>query len=146
MRMACFGFAFLAMGIASAAAQSPSAAPDLKSLLENPQIKVIELRLKPGARTAAENRPNSFVYALTDGTLVFIPPGRTPYEMSFRSGEALWVPAQATALANEGDKEIRALVVEIKEKPAPVAKQRKKSPASSGKSAASSSSKAKPKR
>ena len=98
-------------------AQSNVPAPEIKELLDNVQIKVMEMRLKPGARTTSDNRPNSFVYSLTDGTLVFVPPGRTSYEMSFRAGEALWLPAQATALANEGDKEIRALVVEIKEKP-----------------------------
>jgi hypothetical protein len=41
--------------------------------------------------------------------------------MSFQAGEALWLPSQTTALANEGSKEIRALVVEIKEK-APTAR------------------------
>lgn len=117
MRSVVVGLAVLVAGGASAMAQSNVPAPEIKELLDNVQIKVMEMRLKPGARTTSDNRPNSFVYSLTDGTLVFVPPGRTSYEMSFRAGEALWLPAQATALANEGDKEIRALVVEIKEKP-----------------------------
>ena len=37
--------------------------------------------------------------------------------MSFRAGEALWLPSQLAATSNETDKEIRALVVEIKQKP-----------------------------
>ena len=37
--------------------------------------------------------------------------------MSFRAGEALWLPSQLAATSNETDKEIRALVVEIKAKP-----------------------------
>ena len=117
MRSVVVGLAVLVAGGATALAQSNAPAPEVKELLDNVQIKVMEMRLKPGARTTSDNRPNSFVYSLTDGTLVFVPPGRTSYEMSFRAGEALWLPAQATALANEGDKEIRALVVEIKEKP-----------------------------
>jgi hypothetical protein len=125
---------------ATVAASAQTAAPDgpPKPLLENAQIKVIEMRWRPGARTEAVNRPNSFVYALTDGTLVFVPPGRTPYEMSFRAGEALWLPSQTTALVNEGGKEIRALVVELKEKaPAAAAKpKRKAASASAGKPAA----------
>lgn len=128
MRGFIAGLACLFLGTSAATAQTPSADQVSKALLENPQIRVFEMRLKPGARTSSENRPNTFVYSLTDGTLVFVPPGRTPYEMSFRAGEALWLPAQATALANEGDKEIRALVVEIKEKPAPVARPRKAAP------------------
>ena len=55
--------------------------------------------------------------ALTDGTIVFTHPGKTPFEMSFRAGEALWLPSQLAATSNETDKEIRALVVEIKAKP-----------------------------
>ena len=98
-------------------AQSNAPAPEIKELLDNVQIKVMEMRLKPGARTTSDNRPNSFVYSLTDGTLVFVPPGRTSYEMSFRAGEALWLPAQTAITANETAKEIRALVVEIKAPP-----------------------------
>lgn len=142
MRGLIVGLACLALGSSAAAAQTPSADQESKPLLDNPQIRVFEMRLKPGARTPSDNRPNTFVYSLTDGTLVFVPPGRTPYEMSFRAGEALWLPAQATALANEGDKEIRALVVEIKEKPASVAKPRKAAP----QPAAAGAKPAKPKR
>lgn len=98
-------------------------APERAPLLENEQIRVRELRLPPGARTRAEPRPNTFLYALTDGALVFTPPGRTAYELSFKAGEALWLPAQETATANEGDKEVRVLTVEVKARP-PAAKKR----------------------
>ena len=95
------------------------------SLLENEQIKVRELRMAPGAKEASASRPNTFLYALTDGSLVFTPPGRTGYELSFKAGEALWIPSQETATANEGDKEIRALLVEIKARPAAAASTKK---------------------
>lgn len=92
-----------------------------KSLLENEQIRVREIRLAPGAKQPSESRPNTFLYALTDGSIVFSPPGRKAYELSFHAGEALWLPSQETATANEGDKEVRALIVEIKARP-PAAK------------------------
>lgn len=100
-------------------AQNAPAAP--KSLLENEQIKVREIRLAPGAKQPSAARPNTFLYALTDGSIVFTPPGRKGYELTFKAGEALWLPSQETATANEGDKEVRALVVEIKGR-APAAK------------------------
>jgi hypothetical protein len=100
-------------------AQNAPAAP--KSLLENEQIKVREIRLAPGARQPSAARPNTFLYALTDGSIVFTPPGRKGYELTFKAGEALWLPSQETATANEGDKEVRALLVEIKGR-APAAK------------------------
>lgn len=106
-----------------------------RALLQNDQIRVREIRLSPGARQPAEARPNTFLYALTDGSLVFTPPGRTAYELTFKAGEALWIPSQETATANEGDKEVRALVVEIKARPAAAAKAaaKKGRPAKAGK-------------
>lgn len=104
-----------------------------RALLENDQIKVRELRLAPGARQPAEARPNTFLYALTDGSLVFTPPGRTAYELTFKAGEALWIPSQETATANEGDKEVRALVVEIRGRPAAAAATKKGRPSKASK-------------
>ena len=84
-----------------------------------------EVRFAPGAKQPAVARPNTFFYALTDGSLVFTPPGRKDYELTFKAGEALWLPSQETATANEGDKEVRALMVEIKAR-APAGKAGKK--------------------
>jgi len=104
--------------IAPATAQQPKSAGEMsRQLLDNEQIKVKEIRLPARSKTAPATYPNSFVYPLTDGTIVFTHPGKTPFEMSFRAGEALWLPSQLAATSNETDKEIRALVVEIKAKP-----------------------------
>jgi quercetin dioxygenase-like cupin family protein len=107
-------------GVAYAQEKNPaddkqkSAGTETKSLLENEQMRVVEIRFKPGAKTATLSHPNRFVYALTDGALVFSPPGKTPYELSFKSGEALWLPAESTATENDSDKDVRTLVVEMK--------------------------------
>ena len=102
-----------------------NAAPAPKSLMENDQIRVREIRMAPGAKQPAAARPNTFLYALTDGSIVFTPPGRKEYELTFKAGEALWLPSQETGTANEGDKEVRALMVEIKAR-APAGKAAKK--------------------
>jgi hypothetical protein len=94
-----------------------NASEPAKSLLENEQITVREIRLPPGSKQPAVQRPNTFLYALTDGSIVFSPPGRKAYELTFKAGEALWLPSQETATANEGDKEVRALLVELKGRP-----------------------------
>jgi quercetin dioxygenase-like cupin family protein len=99
---------------AQAQATKPADGETATPLLENEQVRVREMRFKPGAKTPASSNPNSFVYALTDGALIFAPPGRTPYELTFKAGEALWLPAQSTTTANETNREIRVLVVEIK--------------------------------
>jgi quercetin dioxygenase-like cupin family protein len=108
--------AVLALTFGSAQAQTTkSPGTDSKPLLENERMRVMEMSFKPGAKTSTLSHPNRFVYALTDGSLVFSPPGKRPYELTFKAGEALWLPAEATATENDGDKEVRALVVEFKE-------------------------------
>ncbi|MDT3686221.1 MAG: hypothetical protein RO009_14395 [Pseudorhodoplanes sp.] len=98
-----------------------------RKLLENEQINVREMHLKAGTKVASQAFPNTFLYALTDGALVFLPPGRTPYELTFKAGEALWLSAQQAAMANETGKDIRALLVEIKQRPPAAAKSKGKS-------------------
>jgi len=129
MKRILFASVLTVLSVSFAFAQSkPNAA-----LLENEQIKVRELRLAPGAKQPSEARPNTFLYALTDGSLVFSPPGRTAYELTFKTGEALWIPSQETATANEGEKEVRALLVEIKARPAAAAATKKGRPAKASK-------------
>jgi quercetin dioxygenase-like cupin family protein len=84
------------------------------SVLENEQMKVSEVRFAPGAKTPSLSHANRFVYALTDGSLVFAPAGKTPYELTFKTGEALWLPADATVTQNDTDKDVRTLVIELK--------------------------------
>jgi quercetin dioxygenase-like cupin family protein len=108
--------AVLALIAGAAHAQTAkSPGTESKPLLENERMRVLEMSFKPGSKTSTLSHPNRFVYALTDGSLVFSPPGKTPYELSFKAGEALWLPAEAMVTMNDGDKEVRTLVVEFKE-------------------------------
>jgi len=132
---------------ASAQQPKPSAEQAFRSLLENDQVNVKELRLRPGAKIAPATYPNSFIYGLTEGAIVVTLPGKTPYEVSFRAGEAVWIPSQLTATANETDKEIRALVVEIKQKASVAPRGKSKSKAKAApKAGAKAAPAAKPKK
>jgi hypothetical protein len=129
--------AVLAMTCSTALAQNAKPAQaDAKPLIDNPQVRVIEMSFRPGAKTGIVNQPNRFVYALTDGALVFSPPGKRPYELSFKAGEALWLTGEAMATENDTDKEVRALVVELKAPVRPGA-----APAAKGKRKAGSKAK-----
>ena len=144
-----FWLLFIGIGLvlpASAQQPRPSVEDTSRALLDNEQVKVKELRLRPRSQIGPATYPNSFVYPLTDGTIVFTHPGKTPFEMTFRAGEALWLPSQLAATSNETDKEIRALVVEIKQKP-PVTRGKGKARAKAGtKTAAKAALEAKPKK
>jgi quercetin dioxygenase-like cupin family protein len=113
---ACVSFTALAQ------AQEQKSAPGaVAPLLENDRVRVFEMHFKPGEKLSARAHTPHLMYMLTDGTLVFSEDGKRPYEMIFRAGEAVWVPAQARAAENGSEKEVRALVVEVKQPPAPAA-------------------------
>jgi beta-alanine degradation protein BauB len=86
-----------------------------KSLLDNDRVRVLQANFKPGDKVDMRTYPNHLMYAVTDGTLVFIPAGRTGYEVNFKAGEALWFPPLARATENDSDQEVRVLLVEFKE-------------------------------
>jgi hypothetical protein len=100
---------------AHAQAPKPTAPESSKPLLDNARMRVSEMHWKPGAKVGLPNHPDQFAYLLTDATLVFSTPGRTPYQLDFKAGEATLLPAQSTDAVNDSEKEVRALLVEIKQ-------------------------------
>jgi hypothetical protein len=85
-----------------------------KVLLDTERVRVTEVRVKPGAKLELKGPPYQFVYMLTDGSLVFSPPGKMPYQFLLKTGEVSLLPSQSSA-ENDGEKELRAVLVEIKE-------------------------------
>ncbi|NIK45984.1 cupin domain-containing protein [Variibacter gotjawalensis] len=82
--------------------------------MENHKVRVLEATLKPKDKVGTHEQGEHMFYVLTDGTLVIEAAGRTGYEMAFKAGESFWLPAQTRALQNDGDKPIKALIVEVK--------------------------------
>ena len=109
--------AALAMATCAASAQDAlSVGPGIfKKVLENDRMRVLEGNFRKGAKIGVHSHPDHLLYVLTDGALVFKPGGRTPYEMTFKAGEAFSLPAQSRALENDSDKDIRVLVIELKQ-------------------------------
>jgi len=112
----------LALGAMLVALSTPAAAQGgggldariYRQLLDNDRVRVFEADFKPGDKLATRNFPTHLMYTLTDGTLVFVPEGRTGYEVNFKAGDAMWFPPAARATENDSDKEVRVLVVELK--------------------------------
>jgi len=86
-----------------------------RKVLENDRMRVLEGTFRKGVKLGVHSHPEHLLYVLSDGALVFKPGGRTPYEMTFKAGEAYSLPAQSRALENDGDKDVRVLVVELKQ-------------------------------
>ena len=108
-------FAALLFAVPASAQDALTAAPKIfKKVMENDKIRVLEANFGPGDKAAPHSHPEHLFYMLTPGTLIIKPPGRTPYEMTFKTGEAVYLPAQTRATETGGDKALRALIVEIK--------------------------------
>jgi hypothetical protein len=116
LRLPIFIASALLMTLVAAQAQAPKPSPSepSKPLLDNERLRVSEMRWRPGAKIGLPNHPDQFAYLLTDATLVFSTPGKTPYQLDLKAGEATLLPAQSTEAENDSDSEVRALVVEIK--------------------------------
>lgn len=110
--------AFAALAVLTASARGEEGKPPpgaLNVLLDNERVRVTEIKIKPGARLPLEGRAYQFVYMLTDGSLVFSPPGKMPFELSLQAGEVSLLPSQSSGTENSGEREVRAVVVELKE-------------------------------
>lgn len=107
--------AALFFAVPAAAQDAVSVAPTVfKKVLENERIRVLEATYRPGTKVPAHSHPEHLFYMLSGGTLVMRPAGRTAYEMPFKAGEALYLPAQTRATENDGNATVRALIVELK--------------------------------
>lgn len=116
--MACRQLLALAILLLPLAAHAQERKPEpeaSKVLLDTERVRVTEVRVKPGAKFELKGHPYQFVYMLTDGSLVFSPPGKQPFELMLRAGEVSLLPSQSTATENDSEKEVRAVVIEIKE-------------------------------
>ena len=104
----------LAVPLAAQAQERKAEPPAPKVLLDTERVRVTEVRVKPGAKLDLKASPYQFIYMLTDGSLVFSPSGKVPYQFLLKSGEVSLLPSQTSA-ENDGEKELRAVLVEIKE-------------------------------
>jgi quercetin dioxygenase-like cupin family protein len=85
-----------------------------KVLLDNDQVRVLEYRLKPGAKEAMHSHTSGIVYIFGDAKMrTTYPDGRTE-ESSGGAGEAHWRNPVTHALENIGNTEAHALAVELK--------------------------------
>jgi quercetin dioxygenase-like cupin family protein len=105
----------LSLSHGAAAQTKPAGSDVVKPVLENSQVRVYQAIFKPGAKLPTRPYPSHLIYMLTGGTLVFVPEGRTGYEMTVKAGEGQWFPAQTRAIENDSDQEVQLLIVEVKQ-------------------------------
>jgi quercetin dioxygenase-like cupin family protein len=85
-----------------------------KVILDNKQVRVLDVRLKPGEKTPMHSHPNHVIYSLTGGTVKFtLADGKTE-TATMRAGQAVWHNAETHAVENVGKNETHGLDIELK--------------------------------
>jgi quercetin dioxygenase-like cupin family protein len=83
-------------------------------LLENDQVRVVRVVIKPGEKLDMHSHPANIVYAFTTGKAKFTSSDGKSEERELKAGQAIWSDAVTHATQNSGTTESRALVIELK--------------------------------
>lgn len=101
---------------AIAKAQDPSKTnPDaFKVILNNKQVRVIEVRMKPGAKTQMHSHPNHLICAVSGGTVKFTTADGKSQTTTIKPGQAVWHGAETHSVENVGKTELHSFDIELK--------------------------------
>ncbi len=86
-----------------------------KVLLENDSVRVLHVRMQPGAKSPTHSHPAVVVYSLTGGKLrvATYPDGKTTV-IDSKTGSVLWLEPQTHSVENIGSTETQDVVIELK--------------------------------
>jgi len=108
---------FLLILSAHVRAQDPvKVAPNVykKILLENANVRVVQVELSPGETIPWHSHPDHFVYAITDGKLEITEKGKSPIVTEIKAGEAMYMIATTHMVKNIGENQIKFIVTDLK--------------------------------
>lgn len=88
-----------------------------KVLLENDQVRVMQVEFAPGDVAAWHNHPNHLAYALTDGKLEITDKGKQPVVAEVKANDVLYMPAVTHMAKNVGTTTLKLVVTELKSAP-----------------------------
>jgi quercetin dioxygenase-like cupin family protein len=83
-------------------------------LLENDQVRVLAVHIKPGAIAPMHSHPASVVYILSDAKLKFTRPDGKTAERDLKAGTALWTEPTTHSAENIGTTDFQEIQVELK--------------------------------
>jgi len=85
-----------------------------KVLLENDQVRVVQIETAPGQVTPWHSHPDYVLYALTDGKLETTDKGKSPTVLNLKAGEAFFMPAVTHMAKNVGTTTVKLVLTELK--------------------------------
>jgi len=84
-----------------------------KVVLKNKQVRVLDVRLKPGAKSPMHHHPDNVIYVIRGGTARFTDEKGKSQVMTLKTGECLFREDQHHEVENVGKTEIHVLNVEL---------------------------------
>jgi beta-alanine degradation protein BauB len=85
-----------------------------KVLLDNEQVRVLQVEFAPGEVAAWHQHPNHVVYALTDGKLEITDKGKPANVLDIKAGDAMYLAAVTHTAKNVGTTPLKLIVTELK--------------------------------
>ena len=108
------GLSVLAVVVAKAQDPAKVDPEHYKVIFNNPQVRVLDVRLKPGEKTPMHSHPNLVVYSLTGGTIKSTTADGKTTTVTTKAGQVGWRNAQTHTSENVGKTEIHSLGIELK--------------------------------
>jgi quercetin dioxygenase-like cupin family protein len=82
---------------------------------ENERVRVCEITFKPGARIELHWHPDRVVYSVGGGTLTVFGPDGKSKDIVYQPGQVFWFNASQHAAVNNGNVEIKLVMVELRQ-------------------------------
>jgi quercetin dioxygenase-like cupin family protein len=85
-----------------------------KVLLDNDQVRVLQVEFAPGDVAPWHQHPNHVVYALTGGKLEITDKGKPASTLEIKPGDTMYLPAVTHMAKNVGTTPLKLVVTELK--------------------------------
>jgi len=85
-----------------------------KVLLDNDQVRVLQVEFAPGESTVWHQHPNHVIYALTAGKLEITDKGKPASVLDIKPGDTMYLPAVTHMAKNIGTTTVKLVVTELK--------------------------------
>ena len=93
-----------------------------KVLIDNADVRVLDVRLPPGQKVAMHSHPANVTYFLTDAKFKVTSSDGKTVERDSQAGQARWSDAVTHAIENVGTNEVHLVQTELKAAAAPAKK------------------------
>ncbi|MDA0988196.1 MAG: hypothetical protein O2783_03490 [Chloroflexi bacterium] len=86
-----------------------------KTVLENAQVRVLEMNLSAGETDVTHSHPSEIAYFVSGGKVKIHLPGGDAMEADIPDGHVMWHEEWTHQVENVGTSDIKAIVVELKQ-------------------------------